>query len=246
LALICCVACTPAPRQGLTVAAAANVQFAFQEIGERFEAETGIPVSFVYGATGTLARQIENGAPYDVLAAADTASLAQLTTQDLVRADDQTVYARGRLALVANRASEFHGVTLDDLATSEGVRIAIANPDHAPYGRAARQTLVAVGLWETLEEEARVVRAGNVRQALQFVEIGDAPLGLVSLSIADVPGVSYALVPAYLHEPIDQAIGVTARSAQVGAARRFVAFVTGPEGKTILERYGYQTDFSSE
>ena len=242
LGLICCVACASAPAQGLTVAAAANVQFAFREIGDQFEAETGIPVNFVYGATGTLARQIENGAPYDLLAAADTASLDQLTAQGLIRAEDQAVYARGRLALVANQSSGLQGVTLDDLATLEGVRIAIANPDHAPYGRAAYQALMAVGLWDALEEQARLIRAGNVRQALQFVETGDAPLGLVSLSIADVSEVTYVLVPTHLHQPIDQAIGVTTRSNHVAAARRFLAFVAGPQGRAILARYGYQTD----
>lgn len=223
---------------GLTVAAAANVGPAFQEIGERFQQETGIAIVFVLGSTGTLAQQLKNGAPYDVFAAADVDTVERLVAEGLLEEDTQRSYAQGRLALVVNRESSLSLSSLQDLADPAVTRVAVANPQHAPYGRAAEQALRRAGLWPQVA--GKLVWAENVRQALQFVQTGDAQAGLVALSIADVPEVITVVVPSSWHDPIDQAIAVSARSVQPEVGRRFVAFLTGPVGQEILQRYRYQ------
>lgn len=230
--------CPAAQEPGLTVAAAANVNFAFDELGTRFTEQSGIPLTFVFGSTGTLAQQIENGAPFDVFAAADEITIDRLAAQSLTLDGSRRTYAQGRLVIVVNRASGLTVVSLADLADPAITRIAIANPEHAPYGQAAREALSATGLWDTLQD--RIVWAETVRQALQFVQTGDAAAGLVALSIADVPEVATTSVPDDLYQPINQAMAVLSRTTRPDAARQFLDFVTGSEGQAILKRYGYR------
>ncbi len=220
------------------VAAASDLYFAFTEIGQRFQERTGIAVTFSFGSTGQLAQQIENGAPFDVFAAADESYIDRLAEQGLIVSETRQLYAQGRLVLVVNRRSGLAINRISDLASPSVHPIAIANPDHAPYGLAARQALERAGLWEQVLP--RIVMGENVRQTLQFVQAGDAPVGIVALSIADVPEVSYVVVPAELHDPINQAMAVLKSSAQPKAARRFVEFVNGPEGRPIMRRYGFR------
>ena len=223
----------------LTVAAASDLYFAFTEIGRVFQERTGIRVTFSFGSTGQLAQQIEQGAPFDVFAAADEAYIERLMAQGLVLPESRRLYARGRLALVVNRRSGLRVARIADLADPAIGPIAIANPDHAPYGRAARQALARAGLWERVAP--RIVMGENVRQALRFVQTGDAPVGIVALAIAEVPEVSYTLIPAELHDPINQAMVVIRASARRQEALRFVQFVAGVEGQSIMRRYGFQS-----
>jgi len=135
----------------LTVAAAADLQFAFTDIGALFEKETGQKVTFVFGSTGQLAQQIENGAPYDLFAAANISFVDDLVKKNLVVKDTETLYARGRIVLAVNRASGAPATTLDDLLSDKITHIAIANPEHAPYGVAAKEALQSAGLWEKVQ-----------------------------------------------------------------------------------------------
>jgi molybdate transport system substrate-binding protein len=219
------------------VAAAADLHFAFTEIGRRFQEETGVPVTFVFGSSGQLAQQIENGAPFDVFAAASEEYVDRLAARGLIVPDSRQLYAQGRLAIVVNRRSGRIVERLEDLADPSLGPIAIANPDHAPYGLAARQALERAGLWEQVQP--RLVMGENVRQALQFVQTGDAPVGIVALSVANVPEVRYVPVPPELHEPINQALAILKSSPQPDVARRFVEFVNGPQGRPIMRRYGF-------
>lgn len=223
----------------LTVAAAASLQFAFQDIGEAFEAETGHSVVFSFGSTGNLAHQIEHGAPVDVFAAADTAHVDDLSAQELIVAGSRQVYAQGRVALAVQRSSEMQVERLEDLLEPKVVRIALANPDHAPYGLAAKQALYSAGLWETLEP--KLVYGETVRQAMQFVQTGNVEAGLIALSVAGVPELRYTLVDADLHQPLNHAIAVVQNTPHPKVARQFLSFVSGPQGQAILERYGFQS-----
>ena len=221
----------------LTVAAAANLQFAFTDIGRLFEAETGQPVVFSFGSSGNLARQIENGAPVDVFAAANVNYVDDLRAKGLIVADSQQLYARGRVVLAVNRASGVQARRLEDLLRAEISHVALANPNHAPYGLAAQQALQSAGLWEVLQP--KLVYGENVRQAMQFVQTDNAEAGLIALSVAKVPELSYTLVDADLHSPLNQAIAVVQGTPREAAARRFIAFVCGPQGQAILQRYGF-------
>lgn len=226
------------PAEPLLVAAASDLQFAFTEMGERFEAETGREVTFTFGSTGNLTTQIENGAPFDILAAANVSFVDQLTEQGLTIPDTQQLYGQGRIVLVVNRNSGVEATSLDDLLNPAITRIAIANPEHAPYGAAARKALISAGVWDEIED--KVVLGENVSQTLQFVQTGDAPVGIVALSIADVPEVTGTLLPAELHEPINQALAVISSTTDEQGARAFIDFVNSPDGREIMKRYGFR------
>jgi len=242
LLLLGASACTPAsassPRgPNLTVAAAADLQFAFTDLGRVFEAQTGSKVTFIFGSSGTLAQQIENGAPVDLFASADEEYVRRLAAKGMVVPGTEQPYAVGRIALVASRASGPPIATLEDLLRPGISHVAIANPEHAPYGLAAKQALESARLWDRLQQ--KVVYGENVRQALQFVQTGNAEGGIVALSIADVPEVSYTLVDLSLYQPLRQLLVVVKGAKQEGLARQFATLVNGPEGRPVMARYRF-------
>ena len=223
-----------APR--LTVAAAASLQPLFRELGERFESEVGGEVVFSFSASGILARQIEQGAPVDVFASADPLLMDELEAQGLIDPGTRRSYALGRLSLVANREVGASVTSLEDLLAPQVRFVALANPEVAPYGAAAREALRSLGLWTQLQP--KIVYGESVRQALQFVETGNAETGLVASSIAD-ERVAAVPIDSALHEPIVQVIAVVGTTRQLEASRRFVELVTGPEGAAALQAHGF-------
>ena len=221
----------------LTVAAAADLQAAFTEIGTQFEQRTGHHVVFNFGSTGQLAAQIGRGAPFDVFAAANEAFVDDLIASGDVLADSKLIYAIGRIVLANNTRYGIQADELSDLRDERVHKIAIADPEHAPYGVAAREALQHAGLWDELRP--KIVYADNVRAALQLVQLGEAEAGIIALSIANVPEITFTPIDEALHTPLVQAIGVVSVTKHEQAARDFVNFVTGPEGGAILQRYGF-------
>ena len=224
-------------RPEVTVAGAADLQFAFQDIGALFEEQCGCKVTFMFGSSGNLAVQIENGLPADVFASANIAYVDGLREKGLILDDTQQLYAVGRIVLAVNKDSGVQAETLSDLLKPEVKRVAIANPDHAPYGVAAMQALQSEGIWEDLEP--RLVYGENVRQALQYIQTGDAQAGIVALSVAAVPEISYTLIDDSLHQPLRQSLAVLRRTSQEQLARDFIAFVNGSQGRPIMKKYGF-------
>jgi molybdate transport system substrate-binding protein len=222
---------------GLTVAAAADLQFAFTEIAALFEEDTNTKVTLVFGSTGQLGQQIENGAPYDLFAAADRKVIGRLVELGLIEADSVELYARGRIVLAVNRQTGIAAADLKELPGLPVRSIAIANPDHAPYGAAAKQALAATGVWDDLQD--RLVFGENVRQTLQFVQTGDAEVGIVALSVANVPEISWTFIDEQYHDPLDQALGVVVGSPHAGMARQFAQFINGDEGRPVMRKYGF-------
>ncbi len=219
------------------MAAAADLQFAFSEIATLFEQDTHYKVRLVFGSTGQLVQQIENGAPYDLIASANIAYVDRLAEQNLVLTDSVALYAQGRIVLAVNRASGVSVIALDDLRKTEISHIAMANPEHAPYGLAAKQALQTSGVWEDVQN--KIVYAENVRQALQYIQSGDAQAGIIALSVANVPEISWTLIDDSLHEPLDQALAVTSSSAHPELAAQFAAYINGEKGRPIMRRYGF-------
>jgi molybdate transport system substrate-binding protein len=227
----------PTPPPTLTISAAADLVYAFTELGEVFEQETGIPVVFNFGSTGQLAQQIEQGAPVDLFAAANVSFIDDLAQQGLVLPDTVALYGRGRITLWTRSDSALRIERIEDLAQPAVQRIAIANPDHAPYGMAAREALQSAGLWEALQP--RLILGENVRQTLQYAESGDVDAAIAALSLSlEVDG-QWVLVPEALHAPIDQALAVVTDSRNQAAARAFASFINGPAGRPIMRRYGF-------
>lgn len=225
------------PSAELTVAAAADLQFAFTEIAQAYEQQTGHKVTLTFGSTGQLAQQIENGAPFDLLAAANIQYVTDLADKQLVLPDSIALYAQGRIVLAVNRQSGVTATTLEDLLASNIKHVAIANPAHAPYGVAAQQAMQSVGVWDKLQD--KLVFGENVRQTLQYIQTGDAEAGIVALSVANVPEITWTLIDGSLHQPLDQALGVVASSQHPDLARDFVAFINGQAGRLVMRQYGF-------
>jgi len=239
LTAACGPANAPAGQSGdaLLVAAASDLQFAFAEIGPAFEQKTGRTVEFVFGSTGNLTTQIENGAPFDLLAAANVSYIDRLAEGGFIVPGTSQLYGQGRVVLAVNRQAGVQATQLTHLTDPAISRIAIANPAHAPYGTAAQEALRSAGLWDTLQP--KLVLAENVRQTLQFVQTGDVPVGIVALSVADVPEIAFTPIPANLHNPINQAIAVVNGSPREADARAFIEFVNSPAGRVIMKKYGF-------
>lgn len=221
----------------LTISAASDLGPAFREIGPLFEAETGIKASFNFGSTGQLAQQIEQGAPVDVFAAADAARIAALGSKGLVISDTVKVYAVGRIVLWTRESSPLRVERVEDLLRTDVQKIAIANPDHAPNGVAARQAMQSAGIWEQAQD--KLVLAENVQQALQYAQAGNVDVAVVAHSLVVQGGGRWTLVPAELHKPIVQVLAVISGTRHDGEARRFADFVTGPRGREVLQKHGF-------
>jgi molybdate transport system substrate-binding protein len=221
----------------LTVAAASDLTQAFEEIGREFEAAQKIKVVFVFGSTGMLTRQIENGAPMDLFAAANVGYIDQLEQKGLIVPGTKAIYARGRITLWTTADSPLKIENITDLTRAEVRRIAIANPDHAPYGLAAQQALHSAGIWDAVKP--KLVYGDNIRQTLQYAETGNVEVAIVALSLIQQSKGRWTLIPEELHRPIDQGLAVIKGTHNEAGARAFASFVTGPRGKEILGKYGF-------
>ena len=221
----------------LVVAAAANLTEAFHEIGDAFASESGVKVIYNFGATAQLTQQIENGAPFDLLAAADVAHIDQLVNSGKIIPGSRAVYARGRLALWVPQKTGIEVRQLADLLHHSVRIIAIANPEIAPYGAAAVEVLKKQNLWEGVEP--KIVRAENVIAAKQLAATGNADAVFTAYSLVlNDPG-AIILIDDTRHSPLDQALGIVASSERQESARRFAEFILRGRGREILSQFGY-------
>ena len=243
LALACVTACkdqspaTPASGGELTVAAAADLTPAFEELGREFEKTTKTKVVFVFGSTGMLTRQIENGAPFDLFASANVSYVDELDQKGLIIPDTKAIYARGRITLWTTSESPLRLQGVADLARPEVQRVAIANPDHAPYGLAAKQALQSAGVWERVQP--KLVYGDNIRQTLQYAATGNVEVAIVALSLSIQSNGRWTLITEELHQPIDQGLAVIKGTRNEPAARAFATFISSPQGKAIMKKYGF-------
>jgi molybdate transport system substrate-binding protein len=222
----------------LTVAAASNLTEVFAEIGPQFTARTGIRVVFSFGATADLAKQIENGAPFDVFAAADTEHVEQLETKGLLTPGSRAIYARGRLVMWLPPGSALKAARIQDITAKPFERIAVPKPDVAPYGKAAVESLQALKIWD--EIQGKVIYAQNVAQTKQYAATGNAEVAFIPLALVKPGEGTYIEVADELHRPIDQALGVVKESTKQAAARKFTEFLMSAEGQELLSRKGYR------
>lgn len=224
----------------ITVASASSLAFVLKEISQRFEEDTGIKVVLSFGSTGLLSHQIENGAPFDVFFSANNGYMERLIEKDCIHRDTLRTFARGQIVLVVNKDTGLPVRDLKDIIDQRIKRIAIATPLHAPYGIAAKEALVSTGLWDRIKH--RIIYGENIRQTLQFVQTGNAPVGIVALAIADVPEVYTIPIDPSLYAPIDQTVAVVKRTKRFAEARRFIEFLYTDKGRTILRRYGFSLE----
>lgn len=226
------------------VAAAADLQFALPDIAREFTRETGHAVRLVFGSSGNFRRQIEDGAPFELFLSADQSYVDALAREGRT-VDAGVVYAVGRLALLVPKGSpivadpELRGVARA-LADGSLRKFAIANPEHAPYGRAARQALQRAGLWQAIEP--RLVLGENISQTAQFAVSGAAQGGIVAYSLVRSKALAgrgdYALLPSSTYDPLVQKMVLLKGAGSV--ARAFYRYLQGPAARAVLDRYGFE------
>ena len=224
--------------QKLRIAAAADLTLAFKEITTQFEQETKIPTEITFGSTGTTAMQIENGAPYDVFAAADVSYIEGLSKKGLILADTQQLYGQGRIGIATLKGNNFSIKNLNDLANNPMVKkIAIAEPSHAPYGKAAKQALEYRNLWVKVEN--RMVYGQNIQDTLAILKSGNVDAAIIALSIYKPDDVNFTLIDGSWHSPLNQTMAILKTTKQGENARTFVAYVNGEKGRVIMKKYGF-------
>jgi molybdate transport system substrate-binding protein len=228
---------TSEPAAKLTVAAAANLTDVFGEVGGAFKAKTGIEVIFSYGATAQLAQQIDNGAPFDIFAAADTEHVDSLVSTRKLTADSRSVYAVGQLALWIPKGEESGVRELKDLTGPQIRFVAVAQPELAPYGQAAIETLKNAGLRAAVEP--KLVYAASINQAKQLGATGNADAAFTAYSLVLHDQGTVLKIDPRLYHPIEQALAIVASSPQIAEAQQFRSFLLGAEGRTILSKSGY-------
>ncbi|WP_372870120.1 molybdate ABC transporter substrate-binding protein [Shewanella sp.] len=227
----------------ITVAAAANIKFAMEEIARQFETDSGHKLRVSYGSSGNFASQIRHGAPFELFLSADERYVTHLH-QTGVTQNDGDIYAYGRLALVAAKGSP---LKLDDnlnglralVASGELRRFALANPELAPYGERGRELLQTAGLWDDLKN--KVVLGENVSQAAQFAISGSAQGGLVALSLAKTPQfiarANYVAIPEDRHAPLAQRMVLLPKAS--AATRELYTFLQGDKARAVFADYGF-------
>ncbi|MGD1073397.1 MAG: molybdate ABC transporter substrate-binding protein [Bryobacteraceae bacterium] len=237
---LCLVAVWPihAAQNEVTVAAAANLTEVFQSLGPAFESATGIHPVFSFGATAQLEQQIENGAPYDVFAAADEEHVEQLDRKGLLVPGSRAVYAVGILALWIPPQSKAIVSRVEDLNSAAVRVIGAAKPELAPYGQATVETLQQLGIWEQVK--SKVVYASNISMAKQFGTSGNADAVFTAYSLVLNESGKVIQVNENLHRPITQALGIPSSSKNQKAARLFVEFLLTGKGRDVLARSGYR------
>jgi molybdate transport system substrate-binding protein len=235
-------AAAAASAQSLRVAAASDLQAVLPIVADRFEKDTGNKVTLTFGSSGNFFTQIQNGAPFDVFLSADIDYPRRLEQAGLGERGTLYQYATGRLVVWTRNDSGIdvnRGIAV--LADPRVRKVAIANPAHAPYGRAAVAAIRHEGLYDRVQ--AKLVMGENISQAAQFAQSGNADVGLLALSLALAPALKsvghYAAVPDSLHPPIEQAGIVVATSGNNELARKFLDSLKRPEIVKILESYGF-------
>lgn len=233
--------------QSITVAAAADLQFAMQEVAAQFQKEMGKEVKVIYGSSGNFLQQIENGAPFDMFFSANLDYAKKLQTAGLAEPGSYYEYAKGKIVIwVSNDSKLDISFGLRTLLNPSIKKIAVANPQHAPYGQAAVAAMREEGLYDKVKDE--FVLGENVSQTASFVVSGSADVGIVALSLALSPGMKdkgrYVEIPASDYPPISQACVILHSSKDKETAKQFLAFIKTAAVGNTLKKYGFDVESS--
>jgi len=235
--------------QSLRIAAASDLQFALADLAAQYEKQSGAKLAITYGSSGNFFAQIQNGAPFDLFFSADIAYPQKLIDAGFAEPDSFVIYAYGHLViwLPPDSPIDLTPTGFRTLLDPRIQKIAIANPEHAPYGRAAVAALQKAGLYEQLK--SKLVYGENISQAAQFVLSGSAQAGILALSLATAPAMKsgkYWEIPRDLYPPLEQAVVLLKSSPNKPAARAFLAFLQTESARAALARYGFTLPAASE
>jgi molybdate transport system substrate-binding protein len=228
----------PADSTPIRIAGAANLVKLMEEIVPRFEKEAGVEVDFIPGSSGKLAAQLKEGAPFDLFMAANVKFVDDAVASGECLADTKKVYARGHLVMWSKEgAKDEPPARPDGLADAKYETIAVAQPDQAPYGAAARAALEKLGVWKKIEK--RVIYGPSLEETIKLVDSGNAEIGLLALSQVIKGKGKYVAIPDELHDPLDQALAVCKNGKQKELAVKFVEYLARPEVQDAMKSYGY-------
>lgn len=254
-ALACLMGCAPSPAntgpaaspaepRSVTVAAAADLKFALDELIAAFQQEhQDIAVQVTYGSSGNFFAQLSNQAPFDIFFSADIDYPRKLIEAGHADKSSEFMYAIGQIVVWAPKASPLNveGQSIQALTDESVAKIAIANPEHAPYGRAAEAAMNKLGVYDQVKD--KLVFGENISQTAQFIETGAADVGVIALSLALAPAMrdkgKYAVVPLDAYPAMEQGGVILNWAKDKEAAAAFREFVMGDEGREILKRYGF-------
>jgi molybdate transport system substrate-binding protein len=237
-----CLTSVLCPAQEITIAAAADLQFVFQEVATHFQKDSGHSVKTIFGSSGNFFAQVQNGAPFDIFFSADITYPQKLEAAGQAEPGTLYEYATGKIVLIVPKNSSLElkrGLIV--LLDPQVKKVAIANPEHAPYGRAAVAALQHENLHEQLAP--KFVMGENISQTASFVVSGSADAGIVALSLALAPAMQekakFVIIPDNEYPPIRQAAVILKSSQQKEIARQFMAYLKKPEIQSLLEKYGF-------
>lgn len=243
LILICSLllAASTVHAEKITVAAAADLKFAMDEVVTAFKKSNPTEeVEVIYGSSGKAHTQIQQGAPYDLYFSADVAFPQELIKGGFAASTEVIPYALGRIVLWSS-SRDASKMTLASLTDPQITHIAIANPKHAPYGKRAEEALRASKLWEKVEP--KMIYGENITQSAQFVQTGNAEVGILALSIAMAPELSskggHYLIPDNLHEPLNQGFIILKRAENNKLAKQFADYMGSKETRAVMTKYGF-------
>jgi len=240
LAISAAVLSFSAHAEKLTIAAAADLKFAMDDLAATYKkANPGDEVDVIYGSSGKFHTQIQQGAPYDMFFSADIGFPRELAAAGLA-ASAVKPYAFGRIVLWS-ASLDATKMTLESLSDPKITRVSIANPKHAPYGKRAEEALKAAGLWEKVEP--KLVYGENIAQTAQYVQTGNAQVGVIALALAlNIELASkggYWMIPENLHQPLEQGFVITKRAEGNGAAKRFSDYMSSKPARVVMAKYGF-------
>jgi molybdate transport system substrate-binding protein len=226
----------------IMIAAASDLNFAFKELVAEYEKTSGNHVKLSLGSSGNFYAQIQNGAPFDLYFSADIGYPKKLEEAGLVVPGSLYPYAVGRIVLWAGNGSHLDlSKGLEILREPTIKKIAIANPKHAPYGRAAVAAMEHFKVYDQVRD--KLILGENISQAAQFIESGACDAGIVALSLALAPAMKaagqYWEIPASAHSPLEQGAVILKQSKNPEVAKQFLEFIKGPSGQEIMKRYGF-------
>jgi molybdate transport system substrate-binding protein len=227
----------------IRIAAASDLKFAMEELSENFEKQTGTKVSVTYGSSGSFFSQMQNGAPFDLFFSADIEYPSRLEAAGLTEPGTLYEYAVGRIVIwtPADAKVDVAKQGWKTLLDAGIAKIAIANPEHAPYGRAAVAALQSAGIYESIK--AKLVYGENISQAAQFVQSGNAQAGIVAKSLAVSPAMRGGKrwdIPAEMHPALEQGAAILKAAKNKDVARAFLEFVKSAAGRATLSKFGFE------
>lgn len=241
IAVLC--TCAFCAAQSITVAAAADLQFAMQDVAAQFQKQTGNEVKLTYGSSGNFFQQLQNGAPFDMFFSANLDYPRKLEAAGLTEPGTYYQYAKGKIVIWVLKDSALDlSSGLNSLLNPNVHKIAIANPQHAPYGQAAVAAMRKEGIYDKVKD--KLVLGENISQTTSFVVSGSADVGIVAMSLALSPNMTdkgrYVEIPTTAYQPIEQACVILKSSKNKEAAMRFLAFIKTAAASNTLQRYGFE------